>query len=209
MSEYVAEISQAGNDVLTATPDTLAFSSKYPMFKIKERGTAQLRIYRTALNGGITDVQTTIPVTSTAGFPTSGTFWIVDFVTEAVDYTGISGNSFTGCTRGARGTSYSGHMNGIDVVQADATQIITHNLGYPPVHIVARDTGTLRYIIPEYLDPTGVAQVIAEVTSTGLRLFVTMGDELSVSSIMPPSNSYTAYNLIYTIMWDSITSPYY
>lgn len=49
---------------------------------------------------------TTINVTSTAGFPATGTL-LID--AEVITYTGVTGTSFTGCTRGASGSTAAVH----------------------------------------------------------------------------------------------------
>ena len=66
----------------------------------------------TTLNGALNNTATTIPLTSATSFPTAGYIVIekVDqdstsstygqFQNEVVQYTGIGGNSLTGCTRG-------------------------------------------------------------------------------------------------------------
>ena len=57
---------------------------------------------------------TSITLTNTTGFPTSGTNYIqVD--NEEISYTGVSGNDLTGITRGARGSSKAAHSNGATV----------------------------------------------------------------------------------------------
>ena len=56
----------------------------------------------TTLNGGINASATTITVASTTSFPTSGT---IDIDTELVTYSGKTATTFTGCTRGASGTT--------------------------------------------------------------------------------------------------------
>jgi len=68
----------------------------------------------TVLTAGIDAVVTTIPVVSTTGFPTTG--WIT-IEQEAIQYTGITGTSFTGCTRGAGGTVAAAHLIGLAVKQ--------------------------------------------------------------------------------------------
>jgi len=62
---------------------------------------------QTALNGGITDSDVTITVTSTAGFLSAGTILIGS---EQITYTGVSSTTFTGCTRGANGTTKASHI---------------------------------------------------------------------------------------------------
>lgn len=67
-----------------------------------------------ALTSAIDNTVTTIPVVSTAGFPTTG--WIT-IDQEAIQYTGITGTDFTGCTRGAGGTVAASHLIGAGVKQ--------------------------------------------------------------------------------------------
>lgn len=67
----------------------------------------------TTLNGGINNSVTTITVVSTAGFITAGEIRIED---EVIIYTGITPTTFTGCTRGARGTTNVAHSTGVSVV---------------------------------------------------------------------------------------------
>lgn len=68
---------------------------------------------QTTLASSITDVQTTITLTSTSSFPTTGAVTINNL--EVVFYTGISGADLTGCTRGADGTSNVAHNAGVTV----------------------------------------------------------------------------------------------
>ena len=69
--------------------------------------------YQTALNGGINSNTTApIAVTSTAGWPTTGAMLIDQ---EFISYTGISGNTFTGITRGVSGSGGATHANGAAV----------------------------------------------------------------------------------------------
>ena len=85
----------------------------------------------TQLNGAITTSDTTITVSTTAGFLTSGS---IQIGSETIDYTGKTDASFTGCTRGARGTTVSAHADKADVAQADNTwseepyHYVTYNL---------------------------------------------------------------------------------
>jgi|694.fasta_scaffold88130_3 hypothetical protein len=75
----------------------------------------------TAISGGtLSSSNTTVTVTSTAGFSTpTGTILIES---ETITYTGTTGTTFTGCTRGVSGTPGSGaattHANGTAVVQS-------------------------------------------------------------------------------------------
>jgi hypothetical protein len=75
----------------------------------------------TTLNGALGDNAfgtggsgTSITLTSTANFPSSGTnFFKVG--TEEISYTGVSGNDLTGITRAVRGTTRAAHSDGATV----------------------------------------------------------------------------------------------
>jgi hypothetical protein len=71
----------------------------------------------TTLSAGINNSVTTIPVVSTAGFLTAGELRIT---TEVITYTGKTATSFTGCTRGARGSANVAHANGVVVTKIQA-----------------------------------------------------------------------------------------
>jgi hypothetical protein len=69
----------------------------------------------TTLNGGIDAVVTTITVVSTSAFPTSGR---IDIGTELITYTGKTPTTFTGCVRGANGSTAASHLTGVTVTNA-------------------------------------------------------------------------------------------
>lgn len=75
----------------------------------------------TALNGAIDNIVTTITVISTTGFPTTGYITIDQ---EAISYTGINATQFTGCTRGADGTTAASHL---DAASVDHTVVAAHH----------------------------------------------------------------------------------
>lgn len=66
----------------------------------------------TLLNGGINDSVTTITVDSTEDFPSAGT---INIGSEKITYTGITSTTFTGCVRGADGTSAASHSDNAEV----------------------------------------------------------------------------------------------
>ena len=68
----------------------------------------------TALDGAINDVVTTITVLDTTGFPTVGA---VTIEAERISYTGKTGTTFTGCTRGFGGTNAVSHVDTTPVKQ--------------------------------------------------------------------------------------------
>ena len=69
----------------------------------------------TTLNGGINNIVTTITVVSTSAFPTSGR---IDIGTELITYTGKTATDFTGCVRGANGSTAASHLTGVTVTNA-------------------------------------------------------------------------------------------
>ena len=71
----------------------------------------------TTLNGGINNSVTTITVVSTTDFPTAGQLRIES---EVVTYTGTTTTTFTGCTRGALGTTNAAHSTGVQVTKIQA-----------------------------------------------------------------------------------------
>ncbi len=83
---------------------------------------------RTRLTAGIDDSVTTIPVLDTTGFPPTGYITILsgDDITkaEAMTYTGLTGSSFTGVTRGAGGTTALEHFASDNV---DLTIVADHH----------------------------------------------------------------------------------
>ena len=71
----------------------------------------------TTVNGALSATATTIPLTSSAGAPESG-YLVIN--SERISYTGISGNSAVGCTRGIWGTTATTHLN-LDTVSIYGT----------------------------------------------------------------------------------------
>jgi len=74
----------------------------------------------TAVSGGtLSNSNTTVTVTSTTGFSTPTGTLLID--QETITYTGTTGTTFTGCTRGVSGTGSGAattHANGAAVVQS-------------------------------------------------------------------------------------------
>jgi len=73
----------------------------------------------TATTGGNNSSSTEITLTSTTGFPSTGTNHIL-IGTEEISYTGITGNKITGIGRGARGTTAATHLNGATVTNTSS-----------------------------------------------------------------------------------------
>ena len=71
----------------------------------------------TSLNGAINDTTTTIVLSDGTLFPSSGTNFI-QIDSEEISYTGKSGNTLTGVTRGVRNTTAASHSNGATVTNS-------------------------------------------------------------------------------------------
>lgn len=69
----------------------------------------------------ISSIQTSIPVTSTVGFPLSGT---IQINSEQMQYTSITATSFDGCLRAANSTIAAGHATSsvVQLTQITSTQ---------------------------------------------------------------------------------------
>lgn len=81
--------------------------------------------YTTSLSATINQNVQIIPVVSTTGFSATGAIIIEN---EVITYTGITATSFTGCTRGAAGTSNTTHNSGVGVGGAQTTAANTSTL---------------------------------------------------------------------------------
>lgn len=88
-----------------------------PMAKeiISRRGDVMLKVYQDvgARVSGALASSGNVTVTSTVGFSAKGSLMID---AEIVTYTGLTSTTFTGCTRGARGTSAATHLSGTPIL---------------------------------------------------------------------------------------------
>ena len=69
------------------------------------------------LNGAINNSAATITVDSTTGFPATGT---ISIDSELITYAGLTGTTFTGCGRGANGTTAASHLDNAIVTNASS-----------------------------------------------------------------------------------------
>ena len=72
-------------------------------------------VFTSTLSSSINTSVTTLTMASASSFPTSGT---VIIGSELITYTGVSGNTLTGLTRGANGTTAASHSSGATVSDA-------------------------------------------------------------------------------------------
>lgn len=107
---------------------------------------------RTTLNEGaeLSDSDTTITLTSVTGFPTSGFICIDE---ELIEYTGISTNNLTGCTRGSSGTTAIAHDDGSTVKEVYVSSFYdTDGWNIIECFIATNQTSKIRGFILEFTD---------------------------------------------------------
>jgi len=69
------------------------------------------------LNGAINSSVTTLTLADASQFPSSGTNFVI-IGSEEISYTGVSGNTLTGLTRGVAGTTAASHSDGATVTNS-------------------------------------------------------------------------------------------
>jgi len=78
-------------------------------------GGIEAGVFTSTLSSSINTSVTTLTMASASSFPSSGTVIIAN---ELITYTGVSGNTLTGLTRGANGTTAASHSSGATVQDA-------------------------------------------------------------------------------------------
>ena len=132
------------------------------------------------LENNVDASQTTIPVFSASGFPSSGTILIG---TELISYTGISSDTFTGATRGTGGTSAASH-SASDAVYSQNTSSFTLAVG---------ETSTIKWIFSA--DATGTVYFTSRAQDTTVTAtsksadsgVVVIGNFTAIVSVTPLS----------------------
>ena len=100
-----SDLNAAGNNLVTLN---------YNEYIEKDYANQEDDVAATTLNGSHSASVTTLTLTSTTDFDSSGT---VHIESEQVSYTAVSGNDITGCTRGANSTTAAVHSSGVAVTQ--------------------------------------------------------------------------------------------
>jgi len=95
-----------------------------------------LGVIATSLTSNITTTDTTIPVSDTSYFPTTGIFYIDN---EEISYTGKTLTSFTGCTRGSNSTTATTHNSSVGVYEKTTT---TNAVANPALYFGILDSDT-------------------------------------------------------------------
>lgn len=149
---------------------------------------------------------TTVNVASTTGFPTTG---YITIEAEAISYTGVTGTSFTGCTRGADGTAAASHVTALSVfhnVVAAHRNVLKDEIKAIETDLVASYTGgstTIATTFAKYLKLIGgtMSGAIAMGTSkiTGLGNGTAAQDaaafiQLKVIQVAPLISSTTNFS---------------
>jgi len=92
-----------------------AYNDITPLRSTTAAGDVTFSASANTLSSNITSVDTTISLTSASGFPSSG---LIKIGSEEITYTGVSGNSLTGCSRGVNATTAAAHTSGDNVLCA-------------------------------------------------------------------------------------------
>jgi len=105
-------ISSSGIPSITKDPTVASGQTGYTAYTFTTRGTISTS---TTVGTDPGSSGTTITVASTAGFSYTGT---IQIDSEQITYTGLTGTTFTGCTRGANSTTAAAHTAGATVTFA-------------------------------------------------------------------------------------------
>lgn len=111
----------------------------YNEYISKEFANQEDEINSTTLDGTHTDSVTVLTLTSSTGFESEGTVYVGS---EQITYTAVSGNTLTGCTRGANSTTAAAHSSGVTVTQFD-------NGAVPQYIVRTLDNNYLLYPFPD------------------------------------------------------------
>lgn len=207
--KFGVRITQDGKDVFDAEDSECSLTSKFKTLKESESGATTITLADTLLNGAITNVQTTITVDSTTGFPDAGVIWIEDNggagnPSEAVKYTGKTSTTFTGCTRGYWGTTNAAHNDNLQVEVGYGKATIAHGLSYAPAFSVYMTASGFARQCPHFVNnslPTGaVAVAFSDTTNLEIRL---ERDDPDIGSDWTALSG--SYPFRYYIFKDSIT----
>ncbi|WP_290944192.1 hypothetical protein, partial [Hyphomonas sp.] len=73
--------------------------------------------FTSTLNGAISDSATSLTLADASLFPSAGTNFVI-IGSEEISYTGVTGNTLTGLTRGVAGTTAAAHSDGATVTNS-------------------------------------------------------------------------------------------
>lgn len=131
--EQITYASRAGNVLTVSNTSNRGVNSTGPSWHSSGASVSSLTFGSTTLSSGIDNTVTTIPITAGGSFPAAGTI-LID--SEQISYTGNTGTTLTGATRGANGTTAASHLSTAAVVGVQTVSTLA-NITYDDV------TGTL------------------------------------------------------------------
>jgi hypothetical protein len=149
----------------------------------------------TTLSAAITSTATTINVVSTTGFASpTGSLWISQ---ELITYTGTTGTSFTGCTRGTSGTTALSYTATMPAVVNTTSVVLTSASGFAASGTVVIDGESITYGAISTNTLTGctrgangstpsshaVLAGVTQVTTTGNRAWTGWGQAATTAGI--------------------------
>lgn len=147
---------------------------------------------QTELNGSITNSQTTITVTSTAGFLTPAdllkTYIRID--DEIIQYTGITATTFTGCTRAQIETIASTHADEATVdsfyVLGDATSN-SNAIDLALKVLISQSEDWISALATTFTESTIYLPAVKLITDKNIRA----GDSVTITGATNPGNNTT------------------
>lgn len=143
------------------------------------------------LSAAMTNVATTIPLTSSTGFASAGTV-LID--SELMNYTAVSGNSLTGVSRGIGGTTAAAHVISSQVSQNQCVLVSTGgvpNLTSPVARRVLQVTLIASSFSPGQNSSTGAGTGTGSSGGAGSGVFQTamaVGGSVSLASAVTVRN---------------------
>ncbi len=115
----------------------------------------------TTLSANITNLVTSIPVASTAGYAVGPGRIMID--REVIEYTSLTVNSFEGCKRGVAGTTAVSHASGTRVGQKQCLITSTGSISTNPLATVQRQVSTVTELQNGWIAGGGGAENLNEV----------------------------------------------
>lgn len=170
----------------------------------------------TTSSGTTSSSTTTITVSSTANFPSAGSFFIEN---EQVSYTGKNSTQFTGCTRGINGTTPASHANGSTtrvltfISDANNTQGVAGTVvrifaqygltGVSSVSFGSFEAASIHFVNDGYITAT-VPSVVSASDVTGPITVITTG---GIANTSPTSTYPNTFTIEQTPTITSFTNP--
>jgi hypothetical protein len=150
---------------------------------------------KTQLAATLASGGTAVSVASTSGFPSAGTLCIRNFNTyEYVNYAGISGNTFTGLTRGKAGatglsvtTTLGSNVGSATTTGIQIGQRVVNTTAFPEgTFVTAIGTGTLTFSQAALATGVQSGVIIAPMgTTSGQTFTFSTGDPIAVELAFP------------------------